>query len=101
DSSPSSDKFLAQVVIAGAPRDMALPDSASLAHFAPFRPITDEEVQGRGTTVVLGQDEKHQPPRYYINGQQFDPDAVPRRVLLGTAEEWSLSSKEDNHPFHL
>ena len=22
-------------------------------------------------------------------------------MLLGTAEEWSVSSKEDNHPFHL
>jgi FtsP/CotA-like multicopper oxidase with cupredoxin domain/peroxiredoxin len=98
---PEPDKFLAKVVVAGPPRDMALPDSAGLARFAPFRPITDEEVQGRKSTVVFGQDEKHQPPRYFINDRQFDPDAVPRRVLLGTAEEWSLSSKEDNHPFHL
>ena len=98
---PEPDKFLAKVVVAGTPCDMALPDSAGLARFAPFQPITDEEVQGRKTTVVFGQDEKHQPPRYFINDRQFDPDAVPRRVLLGTAEEWSLSSKEDNHPFHL
>jgi FtsP/CotA-like multicopper oxidase with cupredoxin domain len=98
---PEPDKFLAKVVVAGAPRDMALPDSAGLARFAPFQPITDEEVQGRKTTVVFGQDEKHQPPRYFINGRQFDPDAVPRRVLLGTAEEWSLSATADNHPFHL
>ena len=95
------DRFLAKVIVAGPPRDMALPDSAGLARFAPFRPITDEEVQGRKTTVVFGQDEKHQPPRYFINGRQFDPDAAGRRVLLGTAEEWTLSSKEDDHPFHL
>jgi FtsP/CotA-like multicopper oxidase with cupredoxin domain/peroxiredoxin len=95
------DKFLAKVIVAGPPRDMALPDSAGLARFAPFEPITDLEVQGGKTTVVFGQDEKHQPPRYFINGRQFDPDAVPRRVLLGTAEEWSLSATEDNHPFHL
>jgi FtsP/CotA-like multicopper oxidase with cupredoxin domain/peroxiredoxin len=98
---PEPEKFLAKVVVAGPLRDMALPDSAALAPFAPFKPISDEEVQGRETTVVFGQDEKHQPPRYFINDRQFDPDAVPRRVLLGTAEEWSLSSKEDNHPFHL
>jgi FtsP/CotA-like multicopper oxidase with cupredoxin domain/peroxiredoxin len=98
---PEPEKFLAKIVIAGPPQAMALPDSAALAHFAPFKPITDEEVQGRGTIVVFGQDEQHQPPRYFINDRQFDPDAVPRRVLLGTAEEWSLRSKEDNHPFHL
>jgi FtsP/CotA-like multicopper oxidase with cupredoxin domain/peroxiredoxin len=98
---PEPEKCLAKVVVAGSPLDMALPDSAGLARFAPFEPITDEEVQGRKTTVVFGQDEKHQPPRYFINGRQFDPDADPRRVLLGTAEEWLLSSQEDNHPFHL
>jgi FtsP/CotA-like multicopper oxidase with cupredoxin domain len=98
---PQPEKFLAKVVVAGRPWDMALPASAGLAHFAPFKSITDEEVQGRTTTVVFGQDEKHQPPRYFINGRQFDPGAVPRRVLLGTAEEWSLSATEDNHPFHL
>jgi FtsP/CotA-like multicopper oxidase with cupredoxin domain/peroxiredoxin len=98
---PEPEKFLAKVVVAGPPQDMVLPGGAGLARFAPFPPISDEEVQGRGTTVVFGQDEKHQPPRYFINGRQFDPDADPRRVLLGTAEEWSVSSKEDNHPFHL
>jgi FtsP/CotA-like multicopper oxidase with cupredoxin domain/peroxiredoxin len=95
------EKLLAQVVVAGPPRNMVLPDSAGLARFAPFPPIADEEVQVRKTTVVFSDDEKHQPPRYFINGRQYDPDVVPRRVLLGTAEEWSLSSKEDNHPFHL
>ena len=98
---PEPDKFLAKVVVAGPPRTMSLPDSAGLTRFAPFKPITDEEVQGRKTAVVFGQDEKHQPPRYFINGKQFDPDAAGRRVLLGTAEEWTLSSKEDDHPFHL
>jgi FtsP/CotA-like multicopper oxidase with cupredoxin domain/peroxiredoxin len=98
---PEPEKFLAKVVVAGPPHDMALPDSAGLARFAPFKPIPDEEVQGRRTTVVFGQDEKHQPPRYFINDRQFDPNVVPRRVLLGTAEEWYLSAKEDNHPFHL
>jgi FtsP/CotA-like multicopper oxidase with cupredoxin domain/peroxiredoxin len=98
---PTPARFLAKVVVAGAPRDMALPDSAGLARFAPFKPIADEEVQGRKVTVVFTDDEKHQPPRYFINGQQYDPDVVPRRVLLGTAEEWAITSKEDNHPFHL
>jgi FtsP/CotA-like multicopper oxidase with cupredoxin domain/peroxiredoxin len=98
---PEPEKLLAKVVVAGPPRNMALPDSAGLARFAPFKPITDEEVQGRKATVVFGQDEKHQPPRYFINDRQFDPDVIPRRVLVGTAEEWTLSSKEDNHPFHL
>jgi FtsP/CotA-like multicopper oxidase with cupredoxin domain/peroxiredoxin len=98
---PGPDQSLAKVVVAGPPQDMALPDGAGLARFAPFKPVSDEEVQGRGTTVVFGQDEKHQPPRYYINGRQFDPDAAPRRVLLGAAEEWSLSATADNHPFHL
>jgi peroxiredoxin len=95
------DRFLARVVVAGPPRNMPLPDSAGLARFAPFKPITDEEVKGRRFKVVFSDDEKHQPPRYFINGRQFDPNAALRRVLLGTAEEWSLSSREDNHPFHL
>src|SRR5260221_14785090 len=52
------DKFLAKVVVAGPPCDMALPDGAGLARFAPFKPISDEEVRGRKATVVFGQDEK-------------------------------------------
>src|SRR5262249_4088370 len=98
---PEPERFLAKVVITGSPRDMALPDSAGLARFAPFKPIADEEVHGRKTTVVFSQDEKHRPPRYFINGQQFDENALARRVLLGTAEEWTLRSKADHHPFHL
>jgi peroxiredoxin len=101
EGTPEPERFLAKVVVAGPPADMPLPDGAGLARFAPFRPIADEEVGGRKTAAVFGQDEKHQPPRYFINDRQFDPDAAPRRVLLGTAEEWSLSSAEDNHPFHL
>src|SRR5207244_13657245 len=54
------EKFLAKVVVAGPPADMALPDTAGLARFAPFKPISDEEVQGRKTTMVFGQDEKQQ-----------------------------------------
>ncbi|MEA2709737.1 MAG: hypothetical protein QOF78_2338 [Phycisphaerales bacterium] len=95
------EKFLAKVVVTGPPKEMALPTSTDLAALAPFKPITDDEVQGHRTTVVFGEDEKHQPPRYFINDRQFDPDATARRVLLGTAEEWTLSAPDDNHPFHL
>ena len=95
------ERFLAKVVVAGQQKEMDLPESAALAGFAPFKEITEEEIQVRKTNVVFRPDEEHQPPRYFINDQQFDPDAVPRRVLLGTAEEWSLSSTDGNHPFHL
>lgn len=97
---PEPEKFLARVVVAGPPCDMALPRSAELARFAPFKPVRDEEVQARAT-VVFGQDENRQPPRYFINDRQFDPDCVFRRVLLGSTEEWTLVSKADSHPFHL
>jgi FtsP/CotA-like multicopper oxidase with cupredoxin domain len=91
------DKFLAKVVMAGPLYDMALPDGAGPARCAPFRPVSDEEVQGRKATVVFGQVEKRHLPRYFINDRQFDPDTVFRRVLLGSAEEWTLGSKDDNH----
>jgi FtsP/CotA-like multicopper oxidase with cupredoxin domain/peroxiredoxin len=95
------EKFLAKVVVAGPPIKMSLPDSSALAPLAPFQPVTDEDLAGRKTTLVFRPDEEHQPPRYYINDLAFNPDVVPRRVLLGTAEEWTLSSTDGNHPFHI
>jgi FtsP/CotA-like multicopper oxidase with cupredoxin domain/peroxiredoxin len=100
-ASEKPERFLAKVVVAGPAKEMDLPESAALAGFAPFKEITDEEIQGRKTTLVFRADEEHKPPRYFIDDRQFDPVSVPRRVLLGTAEEWTLSSTEGNHPFHL
>ena len=39
-------------------------------------------------------------PVFEVNGQPYDPD-TSRDLVLGQAEEWTLTSAFVNHPFHI
>ncbi len=90
---------LARVVVKGQPVRMALPTPQELAPLAPFKPIEDAEITGQ-QQAVFSIDTSVTPPRYLINGKPFDPDH-PRILPLGAAEEWTVSSLNFNHPFHI
>lgn len=90
---------LARIVVKGPPTRMALPRPQELAPLAPFKPIEDAELQGH-QEAVFSIDTSVTPPRYLINGQPYDPNHV-RLLPLGAAEEWTVSSVNFNHPFHI
>ena len=73
---------------------MALPDPSALVTLAPDSPIASvqryRELRFSGSE--LG---------WKINGMQFDPQRTDYSPVLDTAEEWTLVSEVDHHPFHM
>lgn len=93
---PESGKVLAEVVVRGPAKPMRLPDSSALATLAPYPSVRDEELSGcQQLWFNLGGG------AFTINDKAFDPHDAPRALTLGAAEEWHLTSKRGNHPFHI
>lgn len=94
-------KVLARVVVEGPSVQMSLPDERTLAELAPFDNIPTEELTGTQEAHFTF-DTSVTPPKFMINGKQFDPNAPPRRLVLGKVEEWSISASPGlGHPFHI
>ena len=86
---------LATVRVIGA----ASPPARLPTRIVPASRLTASDVAERRTLVFSSDDENG---LYYINDQVFDPDRVDAMVRLGTVEEWTLRSEDDDeHPFHL
>lgn len=88
---------LARIVVRGPARPMNLPNANALANLAPYRDI--DEVQ-RYRTLTLG-GEGGDVPRWTFDNKQFNPDRTDLTPVLGTAEEWTLKSANQAHPFHI
>jgi FtsP/CotA-like multicopper oxidase with cupredoxin domain len=99
DAATGPGHTLARVVVRGRTVRMTLPTAQELAPLAPFKPIEDAEITGH-QEAVFSIDISVTPPRYLINGKPFDPDH-PRILPLGAAEEWTVSSLNFGHPFHI
>ena len=98
---PETRKVLARVVVEGRGPPMQLPEPKELAELVPLQPIADDELSGM-QMAHFDLDLSFTPPKFLINGKQFDPHAPPRRLELGAAEEWMVSSSPLlGHPFHI
>lgn len=96
-----SRKILARIEVQGRPTFMPLPEARVLAQHVPFKPILDEELTGT-QEARYEMDVSVRPPRFLINGKPYDPHAPPRRLHLGAAEEWLVStSRFSGHIFHI
>ena len=94
------EEYLARVDVEDVPPvAMKLPDPDAICKFA-LKPVdTDELVNRKPLPFVFKADESI--GEFSINGDEFAHDLVGACPRLGTAEEWALSSKGDNHPFHI
>lgn len=90
---------LARVVVKGRPVRMHLPQPQELAQLVPLRPIQDSEITGH-QEAVFSIDTSVTPPRFLINGKEFNPHEV-RKLKLEAVEEWTVTSQNFNHPFHI
>jgi peroxiredoxin len=89
---------LARVCVKGKPiDDMQLPKPDVIGKYA-LRPIEDKELVNR---IPHPFEFNADDPNYTINDQAFDPGRIDVCPRLGTAEEWAVSSKQDQHPFHI
>ncbi|HEV8070740.1 MAG TPA: redoxin domain-containing protein [Planctomycetaceae bacterium] len=99
---------IATIVLGKNPKQMDLPDDASLSPSVPLQfrsAISDREVANRHWSLFLDFP-KADPPHFLINGKEYGMDRIDRHVRLDTAEEWSLKSgggpnNHAGHPFHI
>lgn len=96
---PAPGHTLARVVVKGQKKKMRLPTEKELAPLAPFKPIQDAEITGQ-QQAVFSIDTSVTPPRFLINGKEFDPHSV-RKLPLDAVQEWTVTSQNFNHPFHI
>jgi len=91
---------LAAVVVGGLPKEMALPSAGSLAPCAALAAIGDAEITGK-QTLEFNVDTSTQPAGMQIDGKSYDPASEGRVLKLGGVEEWTITSRFANHPFHI
>ena len=94
---PESEQLLAEVRVSGPPVNMGLPSNRELRPLAPFRTITDKELTGTQPELVFD----IEGGQFLIDGKEFDHTRVDRTMKLNGVEEWTLSSKNGNHPYHI
>jgi FtsP/CotA-like multicopper oxidase with cupredoxin domain len=80
-----------------------LADDLRLASFVPHPDIADSEVKGR-QTLQFKINVSSPPVKFEVDGKSYDPNRVDRTLLLGSADEWTLTSFNAppvGHPFHI
>ena len=104
-------KRIAEIVVSGEPKNMALPDELPIPtrHYPLIKP---GEVRRRRQIVFSGSP----PPGYMnpivgidfmINNQLYDEEAINQTVDLGSVEEWKIRVPDsthggtEGHPFHV
>ncbi len=75
-------------------------DKLDLTSYAPFQDIPQTAVNGQ-QSVTFFIDVNTKPLKFEIDGQPYDPNRIDKRLSLGHVDEWMLTSKFVNHPFHI
>ncbi|MHC2282128.1 L-ascorbate oxidase [Bradyrhizobium diazoefficiens] len=73
-----------------------LSNDLHLTSFAPHPDVTDNEIKGHQTA-----DLRIGGTGFGVNGVPYDPKGAPRVLLLGSADEWTLTAGVPGHPFHI
>ena len=108
DPMSTENLILAKIVVCNAPRPMRLPDASDLAKCQPFASIQDAELTTDDTSeiAVSGLSFFASAPgstvqRFWINTKTFTQYKAPVQIRLNTAEEWRVTAKSQDHPFHI
>jgi FtsP/CotA-like multicopper oxidase with cupredoxin domain len=75
-------------------------DRLDLTSYAPFQDIPETAVNGQ-QSVTFFIDLKANPLKFEIDGQPYDPNRIDKTLSLGHVDQWTLTSKFVNHPFHI
>lgn len=94
-----AEQLLANIQVMGPRLNMSLPSNRELRPLAPFRPITDQELTDPPNQPELVFDIAN--GQFMIDGKEFDHTRVDRTMTLNGVQEWTLSSKNGSHPFHI
>lgn len=95
-------KLLGIIVVSGDRVEMNLPTNEEMQPYLPHKSITDAEInKSSPQAATFNIDVAADPTKYQINSQEFDSSRPARRLVLGEATEWALTSDFVNHPFHI
>lgn len=80
-----------------------------LSSFVPHPDIADAEVAGNGTQELTFFIDTSKPAASFEVGntlasadaRSYDPRRIDRKLPLGKAQEWTMQSHFDSHPFHI
>ncbi|WP_202987682.1 multicopper oxidase family protein [Cellvibrio polysaccharolyticus] len=75
-----------------------LENGQSLKKFVAHAPITN--VDGK-QSLVFNINTDTDPAQFLIDGKPYDPARIDRELVLGTSDEWTLTSNLASHPFHI
>ncbi len=129
EQAPKGRQIVAIVRVEGEAQNMQLPQSAALTGYEPHKPVEAEELNGTPQNVTLhignfvcGEDgvccDISSPDgcapqnmctpgsegcamRFMVDGKVLMPHHPTRKMVLGTAAEWTLTSFFEAHPFHI
>ncbi|WP_459558564.1 redoxin domain-containing protein [Lacunimicrobium album] len=89
-----------RILVEGEPLPMKFPSDNALHQVAAF---TDTDVPTDGEIVRTRQLTFSQtlPHTFLIDGVPFNENDIRHRPVVGTAEEWVLTSASGTHPFHI
>jgi L-ascorbate oxidase len=103
---------LAEQLVAAAERTMPagvraavvddLRNGLRLTRFVPHKPVSDADVAGRTQELSFGVNAAG----FGVGGKDYEPrpykpGRLDRKLVLGTAEEWVLTSPSGSHPYHI
>jgi FtsP/CotA-like multicopper oxidase with cupredoxin domain len=111
---PDIHAYVTDQLVAAAERTMPAPiapavaadlrDGLGLRRFTPHADVADSEIKG---TQELTFNIQVQPTlEFQVGGKgyeprEYKPGRLDRKLTLGTAEEWSMTSTLAGHPFHI
>ncbi|HYW17497.1 MAG TPA: multicopper oxidase family protein [Allosphingosinicella sp.] len=95
-------------------RDSVVADLSNnllLTRFMPHKTVAESELSGGQELTFDIQTPPSQAPQFLVanqlvgkpgyNPQPYNPARLDRKLTLGTAEEWKLTSNGSGHPFHI
>jgi L-ascorbate oxidase len=72
----------------------------NLTDYSPFEGIPATAVKGN-QSATFNIDTTKTPLLFEINDKPYDPSRIDRTLILNSVDEWTLTSKFVNHPFHI
>ena len=98
-------QVIANIIVAGPPVEMSLPNAKDLQGLAPFKSLkeTPESVTQRMTFGAMTMADGQAATGLNImnvNGKRFD-GTVNRTLKLGRIDKWILNAGFSKHPFHI
>ena len=82
-------------------RKMVTDDLVADGSLAKFVPHPDVPPTPHKQELVFNIDTNSQPARFLVNGEPYSPDRIDRNLVLGSSDEWTLTSLLASHPFHI